>query len=50
MNEALHGPRLEYDADTDALYIYLHDFEKVARTGHIGHSRTLAQCGLRRGG
>lgn len=34
-------PRLEYDAEADALYIYLRDFEKVARTQHIGHSRNV---------
>lgn len=41
MNEAVRVPRLEYDAEADALYIYLRDFEKVARTQHIGHSRNV---------
>ncbi len=34
-------PRLEYGAEADALYITLRDFEKVARTQHIGHSRNV---------
>jgi uncharacterized protein YuzE len=35
-------PRLEYDAEADALYIYLRDFDRVARTeSRIDISRNI---------